>query len=215
MTNQEIISDLEKIPNSSWEIYGRTPTMIYRATISTMYNGNKVRLTYENEDSGYDIFIENENILIEDINSDILKNTFIEIISKLPFYKGYKERIIEFEKNKIKQFTNEIKSKLFRADYKYCERSWKYKKGEWINNEYVYAKYGTWEYKEHKYHDIEYFNTLKVGDKGFVLREYDKKRSDRFTLYDCEIILKDETDKIIIYKVSNMKHCKNSVIDTI
>lgn len=214
MDNNKIIKDLENIPSSLWKIYGRTPSMLFRATIYTVYNGNNARLTYEGEDGGFDIYIENEHILIEDIGSVILENIFNEIISKFPFYHAEQKRKIEFEKTKIKEFTEEVKSKLFRADFKYCERSCKYGKGEWINNEFVfYSEYGNWECKEHKYHDIDYFNTLKVGDKGYVLREYHKKRSDRYTLYDCEIILKDEVDKIIIYKVSNMKYCKNSVCE--
>jgi len=204
MSNEEIIKDLEKIPSNLWEVYGTTPTSIFRATIYTMYNGNKVSIRYEGEDGGYDIFVEYEKILIEDTSSEILKNIFIDVISKLPFYAPHKKREIEFEKNKIKEFTKEVKSKLFRADYKYCCRSEKH-----------FIKYNDWKYKEHRYSNTEYFNTLKVGDKGFVLREYDKKRSDRFNLYDCEIILKDEIDKIIIYEVSNMKYCKNSVIDTL
>lgn len=204
MSNQEIISNLEKIPSDLWEIYGRTPSMLFRATIFTVYNGNNARLTYEGEDGGFDIYIENEDILIEDIGSVILENIFIEIMSKLPFYPAHKEREIEFEKSKIKYLTDEVKSKLFRADYRYCGRSEKH-----------FVKYQDWKYKEHRYVNIEYFNTLKVGDKGFVLREYDKKRSDRFNLYDCEIILKDDVDKIIIYEVSNMKYCKNSVIDSL
>lgn len=203
MTNKEIISDLEKIPSNLWEVWG-TPRMTFRATIYTMYNGNKARLTYEGEDGGFDIWIENKEILIEDIGSVVLENVFNEIMSKFPFYHEEQKRKIEFEKIKIKNLTDEVKSKLFRADYKYCCRSEKH-----------FTKYSDWKYKEHRYINIEYFNTLKVGDKGFVLREYDKKRSDRFTLYDCEIILKDEVDKIIIYEVSNMKYCKNSVIDTL
>jgi len=86
--------------------------------------------------------------------------------------------------------------KLFRADYKYADRSYKY-----------VEEYPEWEYKEHKYSDVEYFNILNVGDVGEVIREYNSENlADTLNIYDAEIILKDEEDKIIVFLVDNMRY---------
>lgn len=84
--------------------------------------------------------------------------------------------------------------KIFRADYKYCERS------------YLYSdKYIEWNFKEHKYYDKKYFNSLNINDVGIVIREFDDKNiKNRFVSYNAKIILKDEKNMIIIYKVSNI-----------
>lgn len=65
-----------------------------------------------------------------------------------------------------------------------------------------------WKYKEHLYKDLDYFNTLQVGSIGYVLRN---RGFQDFLIYSCVIVLKDLVNKIIIFEVSEMWHCRSSV----
>jgi hypothetical protein len=65
-----------------------------------------------------------------------------------------------------------------------------------------------WKYKEHWYKDLEYFNSLQVGSVGYVLRN---RGFQDLLIYSCVIVLKDLVNRIIIFEVSEMWHCRSSV----
>ena len=97
------------------------------------------------------------------------------------------------EDMRIIELTEKMKANLFRADYKYAERSGRFKK---------------WSIKEHKYHNLDYIKNLNVGDKGYVIREFSGE--PRFCIYKCKISkIKNNT---VRYKVKNMKYVDNDLI---
>jgi len=116
---------------------------------------------------------------------------------------------------KLEALTKEMSDNLFRADDKYSERSYKYSKaGKWKKDKFINkpSKYNDWEFKEHKYFSRKYFNTLKVGQKGYVIREYVGKT--KYMIYKCEIVDKYFLSKIIVFKVEDMMRCNNNILDS-
>ena len=63
----------------------------------------------------------------------------------------------QYEREKIRK-----NMQIIRADQEYCEES----------NKYGYNFIKSYNYLEFKYSNIEYFNTLKIGDKGRLITNF-------------------------------------------
>lgn len=98
---------------------------------------------------------------------------------------------------------------IFRADYKYAERSHQYTTVE-------SPLYNDWMYKEHQYTDAEYFHRLTSSrHMGYLIREFNTENvmNARFKLYKCEIEFVDTKNRIVIFKVSDMTSCNDNIIN--
>lgn len=115
------------------------------------------------------------------------------------------------EQGIIEELSEEVKKLVILADYTKAERSYTYGHVNGFELDNVSINLNKWEFKEHKYSDIDYFNTLKLGQFGYVLREYDG--NEKYNLYPCNIVLKDEINKTIIFHVYEMHICDNNIIN--
>ena len=221
-----LIAKLERIPLNDWYLEEQTikklnPHNTFRMAIETKTELGIIKIRDEGnlawlDIEGYDTLSEDFLFLYENIDSTILKDVFCQVMKRYnPDFIKIQEREQNYEDSKLKALTKEMSDNLFRADDPYSKRSYKYSKGKWVNGEFIEnpSKYNANNLKEHKYFNRRYFNSIKLGSKGYVVREYVGKTI--YIIYKCEVIKKDFLKKRIVFKVEDGIRCKNDILDHI